>query len=64
MLATTQARVPIRLRKESANSLSDVTRQESADSLSDQSITLDEYSDDEKDSLLDDFQIIKTIGKY
>lgn len=39
-------------------------RQESADSLSDtQSVTLDDYSDDEKDSSMDDFQILKTIGE-
>lgn len=40
-------------------------RQESTDSLnSSSSTTAEEYSDEEKDSLdIDDFHIIKTVGK-
>lgn len=42
-------------------------RQESTDSLDSSSQTVEEYSSDEdtKDELsIDDFQIIKTVGKY
>lgn len=43
------------------------TRQESTDSLDSSSQTVEEYSsdDDTKDDLsIDDFQIIKTVGKF